>query len=106
MHNAQSVFFDGYKAAGKPVTGDANLAWDPSWILINAIRHFGPTATSAQIHEYIENLHGFAGINGLYDFRTGGQRGLEDKSVKVFRWNDLAKKFVAVSGPGGAQRTK
>lgn len=101
VRNAQSVFFDGYKAAGKPVTGDANLAWDPSWILIDAIRHFGPTATSAQIHEYIANLHGFAGINGIYDFRTGDQRGLEDKSVKVFRWNDLAKKFVAVSGPGG-----
>jgi branched-chain amino acid transport system substrate-binding protein len=104
VRNAQSVFFDGYKAAGKPVTGDANLAWDPSWILINAIRHFGPTATAAQIHDYIENLHGFAGINGLYDFRTGDQRGLEDKSVKVFRWNDLAKRFVAVSGPGGVTK--
>lgn len=104
VRDAQSVFYDGYKAAGKQVTGEANIAWDPTWIVIDALRHVGPSATIVQIHDYIEKLDGFAGINGIYDFRTGDQRGLEEASVKVFRWNDLAKTFVAVSGPGGIPR--
>jgi hypothetical protein len=72
--------------------------------MIDAFRHVGVEATSAQIHDYIENLHGFAGINGMYDYRNGDQRGLEDASVKVFRWDAVTKSFVPVSQAGGAAK--
>lgn len=104
VRDAQAVLFDGFKAAGKTVNSGVGLCWDPSWIAINALRHVGVDATSAQIHDYIENTHGFAGINGSYDFGNGDQRGLEDGSVKVFRWDAASKSFIPVSRPGGAAK--
>lgn len=48
-----------------------------------------------------EQLHGFAGINGRFDFRDGNQRGLTLDSAIVVRWDGPKKQWVAVSGPGG-----
>ena len=38
--------------------------------LIDAIKHLGPNATAQQYREYINTLHGFAGINGSTIFAT------------------------------------
>jgi branched-chain amino acid transport system substrate-binding protein len=78
------------------------LAWDPMLIIVDALRHLGTAAEPAQIHQYIENLHDFAGVNGIYDFRRGDQRGLDPATSVVVRWNKETAKFVTVSKPGGA----
>lgn len=80
------------------------LGWDPTMILVDALRHLGTNATAAQIHEYISNLHGFVGVNGIYDFRSGSQRGLDAHTSVVVQWTNAASgaKFVTVSKPGGA----
>lgn len=81
------------------------LGWDPTLIVVDALRHLGTGATPTQVRNYILNLHDFAGVNGIYDFRSGNQRGLGSETSVVVRWlADSAGggKFVTVSKPGGS----
>jgi branched-chain amino acid transport system substrate-binding protein len=77
------------------------LGWDPMLILVDALRHVGTNATPAQVRDYILKLHDFAGVNGMYDFRRGDQRGLDPRTSVVVRWDKLGDRFVTVSKPGG-----
>jgi branched-chain amino acid transport system substrate-binding protein len=78
------------------------LAWDAARLVVSALRALPAGATALQLRDYMSQLHGFAGVNGIYDFRTGDQHGLTDASVVVARWDPQAKIMVAVSRPGGA----
>jgi len=82
--------------------GSSNLVWDAALIIVDALKRYGPNATASQIRDYIENLHGWVGINGVYDFRDGSQRGLGENNVIVTRWDSARNVFVAVSAAGGA----
>lgn len=98
---ALTTYFDAFKAAGVQPDHSTALAWDPALIVIAAYKKFGLGATAAQINGFIQNLHGWAGINGEYDFRTG-QGGLGPESQVIVRWSPDAKSWVAVTKPGGA----
>ena len=76
-------------------------AWDPSLIIVDALRHLGTNATADQVRTYIANLHGYVGINGIMDFRDGQQRGLTDTGALIVRWDTAAKDWIPVSKPGG-----
>jgi branched-chain amino acid transport system substrate-binding protein len=93
------------QAAGQkvPDEGDA-LAWDPGLILVSALRKLGTNATAAQIHQYIDGLTSFAGINGTYNFTDKSipdNRGLTISSVYVARWDATKGDWTAASGPAG-----
>jgi len=47
-------------------------------------------------------MTGFAGLNGVYDFRKNPQRGLDESDVVMARWDRGAHDWVVVSRPGGA----
>jgi branched-chain amino acid transport system substrate-binding protein len=83
----QKLFRSAMKGAGAQPDFQSGLLWDPALILIDALRHVGPDAKADAIRNYIDNLHGFAGICGVYDFRDGSQRGLTADNVVVFRWD-------------------
>jgi branched-chain amino acid transport system substrate-binding protein len=85
------------------VTPDLGLAlgWDPALIVTSALRQLGTKATAGQIHDYIEKLHGFPGIMGVYDFTTGDQRGLTQKDLTIMRWDVKKDQWIAVSKAGG-----
>jgi branched-chain amino acid transport system substrate-binding protein len=101
VKQAQKAFFDAFHAAGiKPDLG-ATIAWDPAQIVIEALRHLGTQATAAQIRDYIVHLRGVAGINGIYDFKTSPQRGLNLRDAIVSRWNPAKQTWDPVTGPGG-----
>jgi branched-chain amino acid transport system substrate-binding protein len=68
---------------------------------MSAYKQIGADATAAQIRDYIANLHGFGGVNGSYDFRTGDQHGLGPDSVVVVKWSPSAGAVSAASGTGG-----
>jgi ABC-type branched-subunit amino acid transport system substrate-binding protein len=70
-------------------------------IVIDALRKLGPAATPAQLRSYLEDLHGYVGITGTYDFRDGSQRGLTVDSTIIMRWDPVKSDFVSVSKPGG-----
>lgn len=76
-------------------------SWDPALILTDALKRLGTSATAAQIRDDIVQLHGFVGINGVYDFRDGSQRGLTVNGNILVRWDAPTKTFIAVTGPGG-----
>ncbi len=102
VRDAQDVYFAAMKAAGQTRPDVAYiLAWDPTMLLVDAYRHAGTSATPDQIRAYLEQLHGFAGINGLYDFRDNSNRGIGENNVMMTKWDPAAGKFIAVSQAGG-----
>lgn len=103
VRQAKTVFLEQLHQVGVE-TPDLTqmLAWDPMLIVVDALRNLGTTATPDQVRKYIANSHGFAGVNGIYDFRRGDQRGLDPATSVVVRWDHSTDSFVAVSKPGGA----
>jgi len=98
---AMAMYAAGMKDNGMPQDFQTGMAWDPAMIVIDALRKLGPDATAAQLREYIENLHGYTGITGTYDFRDGSQRGLGVDSALIMRWDPEKLDFVTVSKGGG-----
>jgi branched-chain amino acid transport system substrate-binding protein len=101
VKDAQKAYFDAFKAAGLKPNFPNTLAWDPALILLDAYRHAGDNATAAQIRDYVNNLHGFAGINGIYDFRSGDQHGVGENGVVIVRYNPSNDTFAPVSKRSG-----
>jgi branched-chain amino acid transport system substrate-binding protein len=101
VKDAQKVYFDAFKAAGVTPNFPNTLAWDPAMIVLDAFRHVGDNAGPQQIRDYINRLHGFAGINGIYDFRAGDQHGIGENGVVMVRYNPANDAFVAVSKRSG-----
>lgn len=85
------------------VRPDAVLAteWDVGLVVVDALRHLDPNPTADQVRRYIESIHGLPGAASSFDFRDGSQRGITATTIVVARWDPTAKKFVAVSAPGG-----
>jgi branched-chain amino acid transport system substrate-binding protein len=104
IRDAQGHFFGALKAAGLRPDAANVTAWDPVMISMDALRHAGDNPTAQQIHTYIEGLHSFAGVNGIYDFRDGSQRGISSGAVVVDRWDVTKQTFIVVSKPGGAMK--
>lgn len=102
MRAAQRAYYAAVKEQGLVPDTPSGNAWDPASIVIDALRHVGTNATADQLRQYILQLHGYAGISGIYDFRTGNQRGLGPKDVLVVRWDDAKATWVGVSRFGGA----
>jgi branched-chain amino acid transport system substrate-binding protein len=92
-------------AAGHKVPDEGNaLAWDPGLILVSALKKLGLSATASQIHQYIDSLTDFAGINGTYNFTDKSipdNRGLTISSVYIAQWDKAQGDWTAASGPAG-----
>jgi branched-chain amino acid transport system substrate-binding protein len=101
VEKAQQQFFDTFKAANAKPDIAATLAWDPAMIVIAALRHLGPDATAQQVRDYIANLKGYAGINGVYDFPKIPQRGLDVQGAVVTSWSPAHQTWELVSKPTG-----
>jgi branched-chain amino acid transport system substrate-binding protein len=101
VRDAQDRYFTAFKSAGvRPDVLNA-MDWDPTLIIVDALRHIGPAATADQLRDYIDNLHGYAGTLGMYDFADQEQRGLTINALVVDRWDPAKADFVPASKPGG-----
>ncbi len=89
------------KAAGMQQDFQSGIAWDPAMIVVDALRALGPDATATELHAYLENLHGYVGISGTYDFRGGNQRGLSIDDVVITRWDQTKGTISTVAMHGG-----
>jgi branched-chain amino acid transport system substrate-binding protein len=98
---AVNQFYSVTKDVGVTPDFALSIAWDPALVLVSALRKLGTGATAQQIHGYIENLRGFPGILGVYDFTTGDQRGLTQRDLTIMRWDKQKNTWLAVSKPGG-----
>lgn len=101
IRDAQFVYRKAFAAAGIRPDFQNNIAWDPAMIIVAAYRAAGPHATADQLQAYIQGLHSWAGINGIYDFRDGKQRGITLGVGVIVRWDPAKSDFVAMSKLGG-----
>ena len=104
VRDAQLAFFNAFSAIGVDPDAAHNLPWDATLILVEALRHVGADATPKQVLDYLEPLHGFAGTDGIYDFRDGSQRGVGVNAVAVVRWNPSRGTWSTVSDLAGKAR--
>ena len=101
VRDAQRAYVSAVKRIGVRPDGATDLAWDPIMIFVSALRKLGPEATADQIHNYIEHLHGWVGINGVYDFSSGDQRGIGENGLEMAQWDAQKDDFVHVSRARG-----
>jgi branched-chain amino acid transport system substrate-binding protein len=99
--DAQKAYYAALDAAH--VRGDFGdlIPWDATMIVVNALRHFGPDATADQVRSYILGLHGWSGVEGVYDFGDREQRGVGQNALFIATWNPAKKDWIALSRPGG-----
>lgn len=101
VRRMQAVYGEAFKSINvRPDYGQV-LVWDAGMLAIDVLRHVGPNASIAQARDYLVNLHDWAGVNGMYDFRGGKQRGVGINAVAMDRWDADKEQFVAVSTAGG-----
>jgi branched-chain amino acid transport system substrate-binding protein len=101
VEKAQEAFYGEYKAAGLKPDLPASIAWNTGLIVVDALRKLGPKVTAVQLRDHLENLKGFAAIDGVHDFGASPQRGLDLSHVVVTRWDPAKGTWVPLSRPGG-----
>jgi len=101
VEQAQQVFFKAFDAAGVKPDIAAALSWDPTMIVVHALRSLPANASAEQVRAFIAGLRGYAGISGTFDFAATPQRGLDDTSVLITRWNPATTAWEVVSKPRG-----
>jgi ABC-type branched-subunit amino acid transport system substrate-binding protein len=105
VRDAQQLFYRSFNALNVDPDVGNSQSWDPTLIVIDALRHAGTAASPKQLLDYIEALHDFPGSDGIYDFRDGSQRGIGLDSIVICRWNPGKKTWDAASEPGGKPLT-
>jgi branched-chain amino acid transport system substrate-binding protein len=100
VKHQQDVYNAAMKAAGVSTDLQTGMTWDAGMIAVEALRKLGPTATGAQIRDYIDGLTNYAGILGLYDFVKVPQRGAGIDDAVMQRWNGSG--WTTSSSFGGA----
>jgi branched-chain amino acid transport system substrate-binding protein len=99
---AQTRYFDAFKTIGVKPNLAHTLAWDPTMLVLDGLRKLGPDASAEALNDFIQHQSAWVGINGVYNFTTGSQRGLGIDAVVIDRWDPSKGDFVVVSKSGGA----
>jgi branched-chain amino acid transport system substrate-binding protein len=103
---ARERFYKAFDEAKiKPDTG-STLAWDPAWIVLDALKALGTGAQADQIRDYIQHISDYGGINGIYDFAKVPQRGLSEDDIIIMRWLPEKDDWGIVTQAGGRPMTK
>ena len=101
LRDAQQVYVKAMRAANiRPDIGHS-LVWDPGMLFVDALRSVGTAATAEQLQAWVLSQRSWVGINGVYDFASGDQRGLGDGSIVIARWNAARGTWLQASGPKG-----
>lgn len=101
VEEAQKTFFAAFDAAGIKPDIAAALSWDPAMLVVHALRSLPDGAGAEQIRAFLADLQGHALTSGIYDFRKVPQRGLDDTSVVVTRWEPTKQTWDVISRPRG-----
>jgi branched-chain amino acid transport system substrate-binding protein len=102
IKNEQKKFYAALHAVGGELDAANGSAWDLISVMLDALRNRGLDASPKDIRDYVNQLHGFVGVNGLYDFRDGSQRGSSIQSLLLISWDSATKTWVPASGRAGA----
>jgi branched-chain amino acid transport system substrate-binding protein len=106
VRDAQDAFFQAFKAQGIDPDVGNGFPWDPTLIVISGLRKLGTSTDAKSLLDYIEHIRDFAGINGIYNYTGGDQRGEGLTSIVIVQWDAAQKRVVTVSQPGGLPRRR
>lgn len=101
VETAQKTFFAAFDAAGVKPDIAAALSWDPAMLVVHALRSLPDGAGAEQVRAFLADLQGHSLTSGVYDFRKVPQRGLDDTSVVVTRWEPTKQTWDVISRPRG-----
>jgi branched-chain amino acid transport system substrate-binding protein len=101
VRDAQRVFFTSLRARGIEPDAAHSLSWDPTLVVIDALRRLGMSTSASALRDYLETYHGFAGTIGIFDYRGGNQRGVGLSSVVVVKWDPRKNNWSTTSKTGG-----
>jgi branched-chain amino acid transport system substrate-binding protein len=102
IETAQKAMYAALEAHGLKADNMEATSWDAGLIVVAALRALGPEANAEKIRQYIANLTDFAGVDGIYDFKTSPERGLGPDSSIVVRYDAQHKAWTWLTKPGGA----
>ena len=102
IETAQKAMYAALEAHGLKADNMEATSWDAGLIVVAALRALGPEANAEKIRQYIANLTDFAGVDGIYDFKTSPERGLGPDSAIVVRYDAQHKAWAWLTKPGGA----
>lgn len=74
----------------------SGISWDPAMIMVDALRALGTDATAEQFKNYLNNLHDYAGISGIYDFRKN-PHGISIDDMIMMRWDTTKQEWLKAS---------
>jgi branched-chain amino acid transport system substrate-binding protein len=103
---AKDAFYKAFEGTDIKPDGSSTYAWDPAFLVVDALRKLKPDATAEDLRAYFRELKGVAGINGFYDFKAVPNRGLDESNVVVTRWDPAAQTWAVVSDPLGIPRAQ
>jgi branched-chain amino acid transport system substrate-binding protein len=101
MEKAQHEMYAILKERNLKADNMVATSWDAGLIVVAGLRKLGPNATAAQLKDFIANLTGFDGVDGVYDFKKYPQRGLGPEASTVTTYDAKNKAWVWLSKPGG-----
>lgn len=101
VRDAQAAFFDAFAALKLHPGQGETIPWDPASLIVDALRHLGPSASAEQVRAYISGLDSWVGTSGPYDFRKIPQRGIGADATVMYRWDPTIHDYAVVSKPGG-----
>jgi len=102
VKRAIAAYETAFKAHGVVPDTGGNQTWDTAFIVVGALRKLGTDVAPAQLRAYLDDLRGYAGINGVYDFRTYPKAGVGANWAMIQRWDPAAQTFAGASRAGGA----
>jgi hypothetical protein len=106
VKDAIGAMYRAFGAENVKPDGGAAVTWDPIMILVHELRLLPEDATAQQLRDAILQLHGYAGIDGYYDYR-GNQRGVGLKDDIVVRWDSEGHTgWIPMSTSAGAPLPK
>jgi branched-chain amino acid transport system substrate-binding protein len=101
MEKAQHAMYAILKERNLKADNMTATSWDAGLIVVAGLRKLGSSATAAQLKDFIANLSGFEGVDGVYDFQKYPQRGLGPESSTVTTYDAKTKAWTWLSKPGG-----
>jgi branched-chain amino acid transport system substrate-binding protein len=101
VRKVQNDFYNAMQTLGVKPDTLSSVSWDAIFVVVDALRHTPENPTPKQIHDYIEKVKNFPGINGYLDFTNGNQRGVDASAAMMVRYDVNNPAWIPVSKPGG-----
>ncbi len=98
---AQATLRDMFAKAGVQPDGGYISVYDMTMMVVDALKKLPPDPNAAQMRDYLLHLHDWVGVNAVYDFRDGSQRGIGQNGYLMARYEPATTTFIAASKPGG-----